>query len=367
MKKLITLSRRRFIQAGAAAFATATLPSMAANLVLPGKKRKLGVALVGLGNYSSNLLAPALQLTQHCYLAGIVTGSPEKIPVWQKKYAIPESNVYNYENMHTIADNDDIDVVYIVLPNSMHKEYSLIAADAGKHVWCEKPMALNAAECRAIIDGCRKNKVKLSIGYRMQHEPNTRVIMQMAKDKPYGEIKNIVAGAGFLDRRETYHWRQDKSMGGGAMYDIGIYALNAARYVSAQEPVAVTAHSESRRKQYKDVDETMHFTLEFPGGLTAECQGSFAQNLLDLDVECEKGWYRMSPFWTYTGVQGSTSDGRKLNLSIDNEQARQMDDDALAILSGKPVMAPGEEGLRDMTVIDAIYKSASEKKRVVIS
>jgi len=114
--------------------------------------KKLGVALVGLGYYSTDLLAPALQQTENCYLAGVVTGSPSKIPVWRGKYNIPNTNVYNYENFDSIADNPDIDVVYVVLPPSMHKEYVIRAAKAGKHVWCEKPMAVTTDECQAMID-----------------------------------------------------------------------------------------------------------------------------------------------------------------------------------------------------------------------
>jgi len=116
-------SRRELIKASAS-LSSATLASPYA---FSASKKKLGIALVGLGYYSRDLLAPALQLTQHCELKGIVTGSPEKIPVWQKKYGIKDKNVYNYKNMHQIANNPDIDVIYIVTPTGLHKEHSLIA------------------------------------------------------------------------------------------------------------------------------------------------------------------------------------------------------------------------------------------------
>src|SRR5688572_27993021 len=138
------------------------------------KKEKLGIALVGLGYYSTDLLAPAFQQTKHCYLAGIVTGTPAKAEAWKKKYNIPDKNIYNYQNFDTIANNPDIDVVYVVLPPSMHKEYVIRAANAGKEVWCEKPMAMTEAECSAMINACRSNKKSLAIGYRLQHEPNTQ-------------------------------------------------------------------------------------------------------------------------------------------------------------------------------------------------
>ncbi|NJW54366.1 Gfo/Idh/MocA family protein, partial [Salinimicrobium oceani] len=148
-------NRRNFIKKSGLVLAATALPFP--GFLFGAEKKKLGVALVGLGGYSTHQLAPALQETEYCELRGIVTGSPHKIPQWQEKYGIPDSNVYNYENMHEIANNDDIDVVYIVLPNSMHAKYTIIAANAGKHVWCEKPMAMNAEECRQMIAACEKN------------------------------------------------------------------------------------------------------------------------------------------------------------------------------------------------------------------
>ncbi|MDX1477042.1 MAG: Gfo/Idh/MocA family oxidoreductase, partial [Saprospiraceae bacterium] len=178
------MHRRRFLR-NAAAVSTFTV-LRGASWLRARPSDSLGVCLVGLGYYSTDLLAPALQLTRHCHLAGIVTGTPAKIPVWQRRYGIPDSNVYNYDTMHEMAGNTDIDIVYIVLPTSLHSRYSIIAANAGKHVWCEKPMARTVEECQAIIDACRANRVKLSIGYRMQHEPNTQIIMQHARTRPYG-------------------------------------------------------------------------------------------------------------------------------------------------------------------------------------
>ncbi len=357
------LSRRDFLAIGSGLTLTASaFPS----ILIPTQKKKLGVALVGLGYYSTDLLAPALQLTEHCYLAGIVTGSPGKIKPWQEKYSIPDKNVYSYENMHTVANNPDIDVIYIVLPTGLHAQYSVMAANAGKHVWCEKPMARTEAECQSIIDACAKNKVKLSIGYRMQHEPNTRTIMSWATEKPYGDIQMVQAAAGYVDNRKD-HWKMKKAMGGGAMYDMGVYPLNACRYATGLEPVAVTArHVIDRPEIFNEVDETTYFTLEFPGGIQAEGITSLGRNMNRLHVDCEKGWYELSPFQAYSGIQGETSDGKMLNKSIPNQQARQMDDDSLAILSNKAVMVPGEEGLRDIRIVEAIYKSAASGKRVLL-
>ena len=361
------INRRRFIAQTAAGIAGATLSQHSfAGINFGVQKRNLGVALVGLGYYSHDLLAPGLQRTQNCYLAGIVTGTPAKAETWKQQYKIPDKNIYNYENFDSIANNPDIDIVYIVLPPSMHAEYSIRAARAGKHVWCEKPMAVTEAECRSMIDACNKNKVKLSIGYRMHHEPNTQQIIQFRKDLTYGKVLKVEAAAGYFDPR-TDHWKQKKSLGGGSMYDMGVYPLNATRYSTGLEPIAVTATKSTTRPEiYKEVDETMTFELEFPGGITAQCETSFGKSMNNLHVTCKNGWYKLSPFQAYSGINGETSDGKTLDKKIPHQQAKQMDEDALAIINKTDVLVPGEEGLKDIRVVEAIYRSVAENKKVKI-
>ncbi|HTE34659.1 MAG TPA: Gfo/Idh/MocA family oxidoreductase [Chryseolinea sp.] len=360
-------NRRKFLGHAAAGIAGLAASQMTfANIIIPQKKQKLGVALVGLGYYSTDLLAPALQLTKNCYLAGIVSGTPSKIETWKQQYGIPDKNTYNYENFDSVANNPAIDVIYVVLPPSMHAEYTIRAAKAGKHVWCEKPMAPSVADCKNMIDACNKNKVRLSIGYRMHHEPNTKKIMQFAKEQPYGKVTKVKAEAGYFDAR-TDHWKQKKNMGGGVMGDMGVYPLNAARYSTGLEPIAVTARASTTRPEiYKEVEETMNFELEFPGGATAVCEASFGKGMNDLNVTCSKGWYKLSPFSAYDGVNGITSDNVKLNATIPNEQALQMDDDAFAIMNNGTMLAPGEEGLKDTIVVEAIYRSVASKGKVKV-
>lgn len=350
-------NRRDFIKKSGLLFTASLLPFPS---YYTGKSsQKLGVALLGLGNYSTGLLAPALQQTEHCELRGIITGSPEKIPVWQKKYGIKDRNVYSYQNMHELANNKDIDVVYVVTPNSLHPKYSILAAEAGKHVWCEKPMAMTSEGCQQIIDACNKNRVKLSIGYRMQHEKNTQQIIEWAKTKPYGQIEKLTANAGFNGSNLT-PWRLEKEMGGGAIYDMGVYCINGARYSTGLEPVALSAtQSTTRPKMFDEVDETTKFKLEFPGGIIADCLTSFGKNINRLEVNCKNGWYYLDPMQSYSGVQGKTSDGKILNPMQKMQQAVQMDDDAMAILNNQPVMVPGQEGLKDVLIVEKINESAS--------
>ncbi|HRI62355.1 MAG TPA: Gfo/Idh/MocA family oxidoreductase [Saprospiraceae bacterium] len=360
------IQRRKFIKQAAIGAAVVTAAAAGIPQILTRKKKdRLGVALVGLGYYSTDLLAPALQLTQNCYLAGIVTGSPEKAERWKKQHKLVDKNIYNYDNFDKIADNPDIDVVYVVLPPVLHREYTVRAANAGKHVWCEKPMAMTAAECEAMIKACADNKVKLAIGYRMQHEPNTQEIIGYGRNKTFGKVKLISVAAGYFDGR-TDHWKQNRAMGGGAMFDMGVYSLNAARYVAGEEPVAVLAQEKTTRPEiYNRADETTIFQLEFPSGALANCATSLGMNMNYLNVTAEQGWYKLEPFQSYSGIQGASSKGT-LNLKIPNQQAKQMDDDALAIMNGTAMLVPGEEGRHDIKVVEAIHLSATEGRRVVI-
>jgi glucose-fructose oxidoreductase len=362
------MRRRKFIQGTLAGMAGLALRNeeVFANIVIP-QAHKLGVALVGLGYYSTDLLAPALQLTGHCYLAGIVTGTSAKAEAWKKQYRIPDTNIYGYSDFDSIANNPAIDIVYIVLPPSMHAEYSIRAARAGKHVWCEKPMAMTAAECQQMIDAAATNKVRLAIGYRMHHEPNTQRIMKLAKELPYGKFQHLSAAAGYREMRTT-HWKQKKAMGGGAMYDMGVYPLNAARYSTGMEPIAVTARASTTRPEiYKEVEETMQFDLEFPGGGMARCETSFGKGMNDLQVKFTNGGYTLSPFQAYSGIRGETSDGIKLDAGIPNQQAKQMDDDCMVINGKATPLAPGEEGLKDIRIVEAIYRSVQENTKISLA
>ena len=363
------LNRRKFIKNVATSTATLGLSSLAFSSCLSeNKKQKLGVALVGLGYYSTDLLAPALQLTEHCYLAGIVTGSPEKAGKWKEKYNIPEKNIYNYDNFDSVINNKDIDVIYIVLPTFMHKDFVVRAANAGKHVWCEKPMAMTAEECEIMIKACKENNRKLSIGYRMHHEPITQEIMSYGKQKPFGDIQLISVAAGYRNSWEkaTDTWKLDQSKGGGAMYDMGVYSLNAARYVTGKEPISVNAQViNDNPEKYKMSDMTTNFQLEFPGNIIANCTTSIGMNVNYLNVTAIDGFYNLSPFQAYNNIKGETSKGL-LTKTIPNQQARQMDNDSLSILNDTEVLVPGIEGLKDIAIVEGILKSVKEGRKVIL-
>ena len=332
---------------------------------MKNKDGKLGIALVGLGSYSTGQLGPALLETSHCYLAGIVTGTPEKAEKWKGEYDIPDKNIYNYQNFDSIKDNKDIDIIYVVLPNSMHAEYVKRAAQAGKHVICEKPMALTVEECDQMIDECKKAGKMLSIGYRLHFEPHNVEMMRLGKEKTFGKIIKLFAEHGMSD---TSGWRIDKELaGGGPLMDVGIYCVQGVRYTTGLEPISVTAQQMPKKnpEKYKEVEETLHWQFEFASGITAECKTSYTQSMNRLRAEAENGWFEISPAYSYRGIKGRTSQ-KEMNLESVNQQARQMDDFAMAIKNNRPTPVTGEMGRQDVKILQAIYKAMETGKKVAI-
>ena len=324
---------------------------------------KLGIALVGLGTYSGEQLAPALEETKHCYLAGIVTGSPDKAEKWKKKYTIPDKNIYTYTNFDEVANNPDIDIIYVVLPNSMHREYVIRAARAGKHVICEKPMALTIADCDEMINACKNAGTKLSVGYRLHFEPHNMEMMRLGKEKSLGKIKHMIAENGLKDVKG---WRLDKNLaGGGPLMDVGIYCVQGVRYTTGLEPVAVTAKEGEKKniKKFKEVEESLTWEMEISDGIIAHCKTSYSEEMNLLRAEAEKGWFEISPAYEYEGIKGRTSNG-KMDFPGINQQAKQMDDFALAILHNRPSPVPGEMGQQDVKILNAIYQAMQTGKRI---
>ena len=321
-------------------------------------KKKLGVALVGLGSYSTYQLAPSLVDCELCYLAGIVTGTPEKEKIWQDKYNIPDTSIYNYENFDNIISNDTIDIVYVVLPNSMHADFAIRAARAGKHVICEKPMAVSVVECDAIIEACNKANVKLSVGYRLHSEPYTQEIKRLVDEKVFGNVQYISAEAAYRSGGNPDQWRLNKALsGGGALMNMGVYAVQSAIYGTGENPISVTAQEFSTRPDYfKDTDETITAQFEFSSGAFGNIMTSHNTNVNRMYGSCDKGWFELNPASSYGPLAGKTAEG-DLSFPHERQQKLQMDDFAKHILNDTPNVAPGEMGKRDMIIVEAIYKS----------
>lgn len=326
----------------------------------------LRVAIMGLGSYA-NRVAEAMKDCKRAKVVGVISGTPQKIKDWQQRYSIPDKNCYNYENFDNLRNNPDIDAVYIITPNALHHPQTIRVARAGKHVICEKPMALNAKEAQEMVDACRKAGVKLLIGYRMHFEPKTLEIVRMRREGELGKVLYFQGLSGFRIG-DPGQWRLTKTLaGGGAMMDIGIYSVNGARYMVGEEPVWVTAQeTKTDPQKFKEgVDETITFQLGFPSGAIASCLSTYSMNNLDkFFLNGDKGFGELHPATGYGPIKGRTNKGELTQPHI-THQTLQMDAMAEIILDGKqPVVAvDGEEGLKDMKIVDAIYKAVKSGKK----
>ncbi|MDB5205195.1 MAG: Glucose-fructose oxidoreductase [Flavisolibacter sp.] len=327
----------------------------------------LRVAIMGLGSYGTRV-ADAMKACTKAKLVGAISGTPSKLKDWQGKYNIPEKNCYNYETYDRIKDNPDIDAVYIITPNALHHDQVIRIAKAGKHVICEKPMAINAKEGQEMVDACKKAGVKLLVGYRMHFEPKTLEVVRMRKEGELGKTLFFQGLSGFKIGNPN-QWRLNKQLaGGGALMDIGIYSINGARYMIGEDPVWVTAQeTKTNPMLFKEgVDETITFQFGFPGGATASCLSTYNMNNLDrFFLTGENGFAELMPSTGYGPIKGRTNKGELTQPHV-THQTIQMDEMAGIILEGKQPAVPvdGEEALKDLKIIDAIYLAVKTGKRV---
>jgi predicted dehydrogenase len=319
-----------------------------------------------LGRYAG-ILADGLQESQYCKLAGIVTGHPAKAEAWKKQYDIPDSNIYNYENFDSIAHNKNIDVIYVVLPNSMHAEYTIRAAKAGKHVICEKPMATSVKDCEDMIKACKDAKVQLAIGYRLHYEPYNLEIKRLGQEKVFGQVRLIESSLGYKTGDPT-EWRLHKALsGGGPLMNVGIYCLQSSRYVTGEEPVSVTAQFGpiTNTELFKEVEASIFWQLEFPSGAVCNSSSTYNCGVDRFFASADDGQFELSPGISYGPFKGKTSNG-ELHFPDINQQAAQMDGIGKFLLEKKPLPnhITGEEGLKDMKIIEAIYEAARTGKKI---
>lgn len=329
----------------------------------------LKVAIMGLGSYGTRV-AEAMQTCKKARLVGVISGTPSKIKDWQAKFNIPAANCYNYENFDDIKNNPDIDAVYIITPNALHKAQAIRVAKAGKHVISEKPMSVNAKDAQEMVDACKKANVKLLVGYRMHFEPKTLEIIRMRKDGELGKVLFFQGLCGFKIGDPT-QWRLNKKLaGGGSMMDIGIYAINGARYMTGEDPIWVTAQeTKTDTQKFKEgVDETIQFQFGFASGAVASCLSTYNMNNLDkFFVNGEKGWAEMQPSTGYGPIKARTNKG-EINIPHVTHQTVQLDEMSDIIFKGKQPIVPvnGEEGVKDLIIIDAIFQAVKSGKKVEI-
>ena len=370
------LTRRSFLGKAGQGLAVGAMASAAtrafAQQVPEPPGRKLGWAIVGLGSLAINQILPAFAKCEKSKVVALVSGHPDKAQKLAARYGVSAKNIYDYQTYDRLKDNPEVDVIYVVLPNSMHREYTIRGHQAGKHVLTEKPMATSAADCEAMIAAARSAGKKLMVAYRCRYEPFNKEMIRLAREQELGPVKVVVADHGFNIGDPT-QWRLKKALaGGGSLMDIGIYSLQAARYITGEEPAEINAlmYSTPGDVRFQEVEETINFQLRFPSGALANCTSSYGfagQN--KYRVIATKGWFELEPATSYTGLRmkirrnGATEDR---DLPQRDHFALEMDHMSECVMENKDPLTPGEEGLRDLRLMTAIYEAARSGKTVKV-
>jgi glucose-fructose oxidoreductase len=374
-------ARPTFAQSGEAGAAAEPPPTGPAGRPLPQMEkempvepeRRLGWAIVGLGKFALNQILPAFAESRSSRLVALVSGNRQKAEQVGARYGVEARGIYGYDTFDRMGDNPAIDVVYIVLPNALHAEYTVRAFKAGKHVFCEKPMAVTVEECETMIRAGRDAGRKLMVAYRAQFEPHNVEAIRIARDGEIGRIRLVTSDHGrILDPRDPAdQWRMMKSLaGGGSLYDIGIYSLQAARYLTGEEPVEVFGQiaSPADDPRFREVEDRVAFQLRFPSGAVANLSSSYSTaSVKRIQAFGEKGSLVLDPATEYEGnrLTLQTEKGRQeVKVKETSQFAAEMDHFSRSIMSNTEPKTPGEEGLRDIRLLQAVYRSAREGRAV---
>jgi predicted dehydrogenase len=340
---------------------------------LPPNQR-VGYAVVGLGHLSLEEILPALCSCKKSKLVALVSGSPDKMKKVAEQYGINPASCYSYQTYDQLKSNQEVDVIYIVLPNGLHKEYTIRGAKAGKHILCEKPMANSSKDCREMIDACKKANVKLMVAYRIHYQPHNLKVKELLQNKQFGNPK-FVEACNSQSSSNPDHWRHKKALaGGGALPDIGLYCLNTTRFVLAEEPTEVFAYQYSTpgNPLFTEVEELVSWQMRFPSGVIANCVTDYnVHEKRTYTVLCDKGWLSMDKAYAYKGqklksarAEGKLERQEDIGMEEVDQFAEEMDHFSECIISNKQPNTPGEEGLRDHVIMEAIYQSAKEGKPI---
>jgi predicted dehydrogenase len=357
------MSRRNFTRLSALALAATRMPSFAQT---PASEQKpVGYAAIGLGTIS-DLFIRACAESKTAKITALVTGHPDtKGKHYAAMCGIPESSIYTYETFDRIRDNKDIDAVYIGLPNSMHREYTVRAAQAGKHVLCEKPMAISSAECSQMIAACRAASVKLMIAYRVHYEPTHLEAQRIVQSGALGQLQAFEGAFGF--NATPNQWRLTRQYGGGGpLMDVGIYPMNEIRWLLGEEPSAYTAVATTRDHasgRFAEVEQTLDWTMKFPSGIVAALGCTYGSDMPGfLRIHGDKSSLEITNAYSYQGPHMTNLGGAHVDTITHGEATLHFQIEAEhfanCIRTGADPKTPGEEGLHDLLAIEAIYKAA---------
>ena len=357
---MLSITRREFAKVGTLSLAAGLLPNLSAQ---PATK-KIGYAVIGLGRIAGHFM-PGTRATTNSQITALVSGHRDKADRIAAEYGIPSTCIYSYENFDQIANNPAVDAVYVALPNSMHAEYTIRAAKAGKHVLCEKPMSTNVADAEKMIAACKAANVKLMIAYRCHYEPTNLKAVSMIRAGALGQVQAIDSCFGF--NMGPNEWRTNKKLaGGGPVFDVGIYSLNACRYLTGEEPQHISAYASTidHDARFAEVEENVSWTIGFPSGIVASCATTYGANMPGYyRVYGSKGWLQVDQAFVYEGLRlraeyaGTQID--ELNPARDPSHFQaEAEHFSHCVQNNLQPQSPGEEGLRDMRYITQIYSTA---------
>ena len=335
--------------------------------------KQIGYCIVGLGRISMDQFMPGVRISKQSKIVALVSGHRPKADRVAAQYGVAAHAIYNYDNYDSIRNNPEIDAVYIALPNGMHAEYTIRASKAGKHVLCEKPMANSIKESEQMIAACKQAERKLMIAYRCRYEPTNLKAIELVRQGYVGELQNVNSSNGFDIR--PGEWRLNKKLsGGGPLVDVGIYSIQATRYLTGEEPTEVQAFSSvvDHDGRFNEVEENVVWNFRFPSGVLANCATTYGSNFLGsiAKVIGSKGMLELNPAFPYQGIHltGKAAGQQPLEISFNNPSPRQFATQAdyfsKCILENKEPKTGGEEGLRDERIITAIYKSCADGRPV---
>jgi len=336
--------------------------------------KPVGYAVIGLGGFAQRAILPGFKHSKKGKLVALVSGDKLKAKRLARKFGAGAT--YTYDELPACLSDPQVEAVYISTNNGSHARYAIQAANAGKHVLSEKPMANSVEECRQMLAACRASDVRLMIAYRKYFEPSSLELKKLYTSGKLGRLKYIHSAFGiFLPPvLERGAWHLDAQLaGGGSLPDVGVYCVNTVRWLVGEEPSAVSAHQwATDPKRFSQVDENIAFRLDFPSGIVAQCTSSFqAAESSFLQVNGEKGWACLSPAYQYDLERRLFGEiaGRRIEkkFKVIDELALEIDALADAVRRRREPEPNGVEGMRDMVVMEAIYQSAREGRTVSVT
>lgn len=336
-------------------------------------RKRIGYAVVGLGSISQVAVLPAFAHSKKAKLVAVVSGDKAKAEKYAQQFGA--SQAWAYDEFFTCLESPQIQAVYIATPPGEHEKYAIAAAKAGKHVLSEKPLAATVQQARNMVNICRRHKVLLMTAYRKYFEPSSVLLKKMITSGELGRID--IMHTSFSEFRtwgdNSPAWLFSKRLcGGGPLTDLGVYCINTTRWLVDEDPIAASAISWARdKRRYKEVEEGIAFRLDFKSGLVLQGTAAYSAAFSSfVHVHGEKGWAELSPAFGFeepprlSGQAGGKWFG-KIFKPI-NEFVLEIDDFASCINENREPEPSGEQGMRDITIIDAIYQAAKRRRSVAI-